>query len=426
MTPTIEPEGRLPGSPSSRSEKRGVLLLVVLSLLTLFMLLGTTYMVVTSRARATARAFARASEASHSAQSAAGRRFVDEAFLAVARGPSNPPSTWTFARGEDLLGDKYGYASGTSTGNRLLLTGSLAAASAIEPNVPANLVFVPIAAWAPTSAGSIERNAETLGGRVLTFTLPDFTWSTRILRARGTNGGAATGFVISLAPVAGSRGTTLAELNAAITRAPTSAGAPAHFVINTREFAGQVGTPPAGTTADTNEPYDGFGSANPFLAQVVQSQAFSPSATGTIATGSCARASYQSAPPSSANPPPVDNDGDGTPDSYWLDFGFPVVRDSAGVVCKPRAAVLVLDLDGRVNVNAHGSPAELAFLQNSSAFQWPSASPELPAALPAATFATLPLGSGYGPAEVRLGDVLLIASDTAGAGDALRLLLTGT
>ncbi|MFM7242907.1 MAG: hypothetical protein ACKO40_01860, partial [Planctomycetaceae bacterium] len=85
-----------------------------------------------------------------------------------------------------------------------------------------------------------------------------------------------------------------------------------------------------------------------------------------------------------------------------------------------------LDLDGRVNVNAHGSPAELAFLQNSSAFQWPSASPELPAALPAATFTALPLGSGYGPAEVRLGDVLLIASDTAGAGDALRLLLTGT
>ena len=77
MTPNTDHQGRLPGSPARRPAKRGVLLLVVLSLLTLFMLLGTTYMVVTSRARATARAFARASEASHSAQSAAGRRFVD-------------------------------------------------------------------------------------------------------------------------------------------------------------------------------------------------------------------------------------------------------------------------------------------------------------------------------------------------------------
>jgi hypothetical protein len=440
MTPNTRPEGRLPGSPSPRSEKRGVLLLVVLSLLTLFMLLGTTYMVVTSRARATARAFARASEASHSAQSAAGRRFVDEAFLTVARGPANHEDAnhngtldagedrnhnekldpVGFPVGEDLLGDKYGFADRLAAqANRVLLTGMVATGTALDST--GALVVVPVAAWNPASVAP-----ETLAGRVLTFTLPDFTWSTRILRARGTNGGAATGFVVSLAPVAGSRGTTLAELNAAITRAPTGAGAPAHFVINTREFAGQVGTPPAGTTADTNEPYDGFDSANPFLAQIVQSQDFSPSDSGTIATGSCARASYQSAPPSSANLPPVDNDGDGTPDSYWLDFGFPVVRDSAGVVCKPRAAVLVLDLDGRVNVNAHGSPAELAFLQNSSAFQWPSAHPELPAALSAATFASLPLGSGYGPAEVRLGDVLLIASDTAGAGDTLRLLLTGT
>ncbi len=440
MTPNTRLEGRLPGSPAPRSEKRGVLLLVVLSLLTLFMLLGTTYMVVTSRARATARAFARASEASHSAQSAAGRRFVDEAFLAVARGPANHEDgnfngvldagedrngngkldPIGFPVGEDLLGDKYGFADRQAAqANRLLLTGIVSTGSAIDST--GALVAIPVATWNPASVAP-----ETLAGRVLTFTLPDFTWSTRILRARGTNGGAATGFVISLAPVAGSRGVNLAELNAAIARAPAGAGAPAHFVINTREFTGQVGTPPAGTTADTNEPYDGFDGVNPFLAQIVQSQAFSPSDSGTIATGSCTRASYQSAPPSPANPPQVDNDGDGTPDSYWLDFGFPVVRDSAGVVCKPRAAVLVLDLDGRVNVNAHGSPAELAFLQNSSAFQWPSAAPELPAALPAATFATLPLGSGYGPAEVRLGDVLLIASDTVGAGDALRLLLSGT
>lgn len=436
MTTTTNFEGRLPGPPSPHREPRGVLLLVVLSLLTLFMLLGTTYMVVTSRARATARAFARAAETSYSAPSAAGRRFVDEAFLAVARGPANHEDLNLngtldagedrnsnglldpigFPVGEDLLGDKYGVADRLATQpNRTLVTGMLATGTGVDAS--GSLVLVPVRTLNPASVAP-----ETLAGRVITFTLPDFTWSTRILRARGVSGGGTTGFVVSIAPIAGSRGVTLDELNAAISRAPTAAGAPPHFVVNTREFVGQAGLPPAAT----NEPYDGFDAANPFLAQIVQATPFSPTATGTVASGSCARASYQPGPPSPANPPPVDNDGDGVADSYWLDFGFPVIRDSAGVACKARAAVLVVDLDGRLNVNAHGSPAELAILDGSTAVQWPSAAPELPAALPPARFAALPMGSGYGPPEVRLSDLLLVGTDTASAASTLKLLFGGT
>ena len=408
LTPNTDHQSRVPGSPARRPAKRGVLLLVVLSLLTLFMLLGTTYMVVTSRARATARAFARASEASHSAQSAAGRRFVDEAFLAVARGPVQLPATWAFPQGEDLLGDKYGYASTSASTppDRQVLTGTLTSGTALNPS--GTLVYFPVTG--PVAGAA----PETLSGRVVTFLLPDFTWSTRILRARGTSG-TTTALVISLAAVSGSRGVTLQEINAAIVKAPKAANSPPHCVVNTREFVGQAGT-------DTNEPYDGFDTANPFLAQIVENPAYSPTAPiSAIGTGSCVRASYQS----SGLALRVDNDGDGVLDSCWLDFGFPTVRDATGAVCKPKAAVLVLDLDGRLNVNAHGSPAEAEILQNPSSLQWPSAAPQLPTGMSAATFAALPIGSGYGPAEVRIGDVLLVSS-TATAGATVNQVLSGT
>lgn len=42
-------------------------------------------------------------------------------------------------------------------------------------------------------------------------------------------------------------------------------------------------------------------------------------------------------------------------DSYWLDIGFPVLVAKDGRKFKPLVAVLVLDLDGKVNVNAAGN-----------------------------------------------------------------------
>ena len=51
----------------------------------------------------------------------------------------------------------------------------------------------------------------------------------------------------------------------------------------------------------------------------------------------------------------VDNDKDGIPDSVWIDFGARVIAGPNGKLVKPLAAVLVLDMDGRLNVNAHGT-----------------------------------------------------------------------
>ena len=54
----------------------------------------------------------------------------------------------------------------------------------------------------------------------------------------------------------------------------------------------------------------------------------------------------------------VDNDGDGVPDSVWVDLGLPVRSTADGRLYKPLFAILCVDLDGRLNLNAHGSLAQ--------------------------------------------------------------------
>ena len=55
----------------------------------------------------------------------------------------------------------------------------------------------------------------------------------------------------------------------------------------------------------------------------------------------------------------VDNDGDGVPDSVWVDLGMPVRSTPDGRLYKPLFAILCVDLDGRINLNTAGSLAEV-------------------------------------------------------------------
>jgi len=108
----------------------------------------------------------------------------------------------------------------------------------------------------------------------------------------------------------------------------------------------------------------------------------------------------------------VDNDGDGVPDSIWVDLGFPVRSTPDGRRYKPLFAILCVDLDGRLNLNAHGSyyqsqidsyfaPSQVAELpltvaERAGAFRYASSS-EAPLAQ-----VLLPRGLGVGPAEINL------------------------
>jgi hypothetical protein len=55
----------------------------------------------------------------------------------------------------------------------------------------------------------------------------------------------------------------------------------------------------------------------------------------------------------------VDNDNDGVPDSIWIDPGLPVVTSPDGKRYKRLVAILIKDMDGRLDLNAHGNLSQL-------------------------------------------------------------------
>jgi hypothetical protein len=55
----------------------------------------------------------------------------------------------------------------------------------------------------------------------------------------------------------------------------------------------------------------------------------------------------------------VDNDNDSLPDSIWLDVGLPVVTTPDGKRIKRLVAIMVQDLDGRIDMNAHGNLGQI-------------------------------------------------------------------
>jgi hypothetical protein len=340
------------------NRRRGVLLLIVLSLLTLFMMLGATYLVLAARARATARAFAAATNGSSSLPSVSlGQSFVDEAFLRVVRG-SVSGSSGVITTDNTLLGDKYGTTT-PQTGT--IVSGSTSGSV---------IISMVVTGTAP---------AESLAGRVLTFMLPGLNnASVRVLRAEPVLAGSTARLYLPAGPTLSGKNLTATI----ITNAAAAGTGTTHFVINGREFSGS----PASGSSDANEPYDGYDGRNDFLANPL---------------GASTRPSF-SVSGSTANSLAVDNDSDGTADSGWIDIGLPPITLPSGTVY-PRAAVLVTDLDGRLNVNLHGS---LAAIEAGPSF-YPSqlttgttallGSPTTPT-----SFSTYPRGMGFGPAEVAL------------------------
>jgi len=127
----------------------------------------------------------------------------------------------------------------------------------------------------------------------------------------------------------------------------------------------------------------------------------------------------------------VDNDNDGERESMWVNFGAPVVEGPNGRLVKPLAAILVVDMDGRLNLNAHGTLEHLKPLATTTD-PTRSTSDELPVGrllAGGAMSSDLPRGHGYGPADISLDPVVadrpkgvnhysaLLRGDTIGGND---------
>lgn len=133
----------------------------------------------------------------------------------------------------------------------------------------------------------------------------------------------------------------------------------------------------------------------------------------------------------------VDNDGDGVRESVWVDLGLPVMTSASGRRYKRLHAILIKDLDGRVNLNVHGNLGQ-ARVSTQTDIDYPfhvfggSVQPPPPPGFPvfphdrsrgiaATRQLRLPRGMGFGPAEVDFRWLLLSASLTGDYGP----LLTG-
>ena len=119
----------------------------------------------------------------------------------------------------------------------------------------------------------------------------------------------------------------------------------------------------------------------------------------------------------------VDNDGDGRTDGVWLDLGLPIRSTSDGRRYKPLVSFLCVDLDGRLNLNAHGNltqtvgnwynpemPYAYQYVGNQEFSETADTllqqvgmyPPIFATGTPENYHAYLARGQGYGPAEINL------------------------
>lgn len=110
----------------------------------------------------------------------------------------------------------------------------------------------------------------------------------------------------------------------------------------------------------------------------------------------------------------VDNDLDGIRDSVWVDAGLPVMENHDGRLVKPLVALMVVDMDGRLNLNSHGSEDIANAFNTSFGLNLTSIPKSNPNELDDFYSSDLlPHGIGFGPAEISLDP--LMPYDNSGA-----------
>lgn len=403
--------------------RRGVLLLLVLSLLALFGLLAISFVMITGQAKRGTEAMSRAEQTADPPA-----EVFNEAIGQVIRGPNNNVSV---LGPHNLLEDVYG--NSTAFGQ----------VQAVAPIVSGFGQIVNVTFNAQLYSDEALTNVMTPNeplrriGTLLTVTTPTSPAAFKSYRIVGYS--AANGFQLLVEQVAPQQNDRF-EVNGAPFGGTgfgfdTSSGQIGDAALQPKNSANWT------TSGGANEDYDAPDYQNMLLALMLPNgQVPIPSLhrpelvnywrnrvgisdwnnnTGNIQDLVVMRPLTLRHPgfPSIDlvnGPWDVDNDGDGTPDSIWVDLGLAPRTSKDGRIYKPLVAILCLDMDGRVNLNAHGSSAQLAseYDQTVSAYYAGTGDPSSPTAI------SIPRGAGYGPGEIRLDRVITDA-------DQVRQLLRG-
>ncbi len=98
----------------------------------------------------------------------------------------------------------------------------------------------------------------------------------------------------------------------------------------------------------------------------------------------------------------VDNEGDGVADSVWVDPNMPLAISPEGRYLKVLTAPLIVDLDGRINLNTAGDLTQVNSYQTTAQSGTDALIARRDPDPSVSTGAFLPQGLGFGPAEMFL------------------------
>ena len=311
-------------------QRRGVLLLVCLVLLVMFLMLGVTFVLTAGNFRRSSEAYQRMLERPSADLPERSGDLLDSVAHDLVRGTSSQDSPFSE---ENLLEDLYG---------RPALRGKVTSAL----------------------GGQLKELTVTADADFTPSTVRDYYAGLVLTMLTGKCAGKSTRIV----GWDGSSQLTVVDFSGAESPATDDL-----FLVNGRPFSGD-GSESASSGRQLNEGYDKADSNNPWLTSFSSDTVTPAYSDKAVTTGTSAQ---------------VDNDGDGEKDSVWMDVGLPLQLQPDGSYVKPLVAMMVRDLDGRVNLNAHGSIAQQNDAQGASA----------------------PLGQGYGPAEIDPWHALNIEQD---------------
>lgn len=366
--------------------RRGMILLVVMAVLSFFAVLGMTFILMTGKNRDSAETAQLAAQNSKTAGNSP-QELLEEGIMQVLVGPPDG-NTESALYGCDLIGDMY---------------------NAVDGDVPETLENVTFSANKMAISGVSDLSA--YAGKVVTIADGPYKGqSTIILNSRGT--------IIPFASGIGSSN------DYAVSNVKC-------VINNNRAYqGGEANYDAADINSDANYfmslRYTG-GDENNKVGRVVMPSYYRGESTrpgfdtdplgGTSVYQALTSNSIKNAA-NKDNPSPwdIDNDGDGDNDSVWMNLGLPPRPMPDGTLVVPLYAILVEDMDGRLNVNAHSmdnlsDPATAAttaysYLNTTSTV----ANPNL-ANNENLNSSTMLNGQGFGPAEVNL-DALLGANIT--------------